>query len=110
MTGYVYGASRKGRHVPTATEASVARAITTPDSVTGRRQHEGMVAWQARAVLDVVTTAVREGREPFAGLRDDAVAEGREDERERLLARLGARAGKGDDLAAFVADIVREHT
>ncbi len=83
MTGYVYRDPRRGRHVPTATEANVARAITTPDSVTGRRQHEGMVAWQARAVLDVIVTAVREGREPFAGIWDDAVAAGREDERAR---------------------------
>ncbi len=110
MTGYVYGASRKGRHVPTATEANVARAITTPDSVTGRRQHEAHAAWQARAVLDVIVKAIREGRELFAGIWDDTVAAGREDERQRLLTRLRASAGQGDDLAALIADIVREHT
>jgi len=107
VTGYVYGASRKGRHVPTATEASVARAITTPDSVTGRRQHEGMTAWQARAVLDVITTAIREGREPFAGIWDDAVAAGRDDERRAIVARL--RGKHGDDLAAMLADMVEEN-
>ena len=37
-------------------------------------------------------------------------AAGREDERERLLTRLRASASKGDDLAALIADIVREHT
>ena len=110
MTGYVYRDPRRGRHMPTATEANVARAITTPDSVTGRRMHEARAAWQARAVLDVIVTAIREGREPFAGIWDDAVAAGREDERQRLLARLRASAGQGDDLAAIIADIVREHT
>lgn len=109
MTPYMWRDPGRQRRLPEhSLEARVARAIVTPETVTNRRQREGHAAWQARAVLDLITAAIREGREPFAGIRDDAVAAGREYEREHIVARLRGRAG--DDLAAIVADMIGEQS
>jgi hypothetical protein len=109
--GYVWRDPARHRRPPQhTTEAAVTQAITNPDTVTPRRQYETQASWQARAVLDVISQAIRQGREPFAGLWDDAVAAGREHERAMMLARLRQRADAGDDLARLVTDIVKEIT
>jgi len=107
VTAYIWRdpARRTPEHT---TEAQVTRAIIHPDAVTPRLRHETMAAWQARAVLDVIVQAIRNGREPFAGIRDDAVAAGRAAEREAITGQLLQRAAMGDDLARVVADFVRE--
>jgi len=106
VTAYVYRDPRHRKPPEHSTEARVAKAITNPDTVTPRRQYEALQAWQVRAVLDVIAAAIRAGKEPFAGLRDDAVAAGREDERKNMIAVLRARAGDG--MAQFAAEILEE--
>ncbi len=107
MPPYVYRDPARARHrAPSTTEAAVIRAITAPDTVTSRRQHETHAAWQARAVLHVVEEAVRDGREPFAAAWDDAVAAGAAAERAAIISR--ARVKAGDGLASIVADMLEE--